>query len=248
MGKIVEICCGGYSDALYAFQGGAKRIELNSALHLGGLTPTLASLLLTKRNTDLKVIAMVRPRAGGFCYSDEEFEVMKKDAHIMMQNGADGIAFGCLDHLKNIHISQTKEMIDIIHHYHGEAVFHRAFDCVNQVDQSIQTLIDLGIDRLLTSGLHSTAIQGKEMIAYLQQHYGQSLTIMAGSGVNSDNVISLIQDTQISQVHSSCKCWLKDETTSTQNVSFHYHDDHRNEYESVSLDLVKKIVEKVKEY
>ena len=93
MEKIVEICCGGYEDALAAYRGGAKRIELNSALYLGGLTPSLAALILTKRNTDLKVIAMVRPRGAGFCYSDADFEVMEADAELLLKNGADGIAF-----------------------------------------------------------------------------------------------------------------------------------------------------------
>lgn len=68
MRKIIEICCGSYEDALAAYRGGAKRIELNSALHLGGLTPSLGALLLTKEHTDLKVIAMVRPRGAGFHY------------------------------------------------------------------------------------------------------------------------------------------------------------------------------------
>ena len=97
MDKIVEVCCGSYYDALQAQYGGARRIELNSALHLGGLTPSLATLLKVKDNTDLEVICMVRPRGAGFCYNDEDFEVMKLDAEILLDNGADGIAFGCLD-------------------------------------------------------------------------------------------------------------------------------------------------------
>lgn len=76
---MIEICCGSYEDALAAYQGGAKQIELNSALALAGLTPSLASLKLTKDHTDLKVICMVRPRAAGFCYRDEEFRVMMKE-------------------------------------------------------------------------------------------------------------------------------------------------------------------------
>lgn len=92
MERIVEICCGSYEDALNAYRGGASRIELNSALHLGGLTPSLASLVLTKKHTDLKVITMIRPRGAGFCYSEDEFEVMKADTLLMMEHGADGVA------------------------------------------------------------------------------------------------------------------------------------------------------------
>lgn len=94
MKPIVEICCGSYSDALAAWKAGATRIELNSALSLGGLTPSLATLKMTKQNTGLKVITMIRPRGAGFCYDEEEYEVMKQDAKIMLENGADGLAFG----------------------------------------------------------------------------------------------------------------------------------------------------------
>ena len=131
MERIIEICCGSYEDALNAYHGGAKRIELNSALHLGGLTPSLASLKLTKKNTNLKVITMVRPRGAGFCYNEIEFEVMKEDAKSLLENGADGIAFGCLNKDGSICLKQTKEMIEIIKSYQGEVVFHRAIECTN---------------------------------------------------------------------------------------------------------------------
>ena len=104
-----------YYDALQAQYGGARRIELNSALHLGGLTPSLATLLKVKDNTDLEVICMVRPRGAGFCYNDEDFEVMKLDAEILLDNGADGIAFGCLDEEGDINIPQhTSTILSIL--------------------------------------------------------------------------------------------------------------------------------------
>ncbi len=85
---MIEICCGSYEDAINSYIGGAKRIELNSALHLGGLTPSIGSLTLTKKNTDLKVICMVRPRGAGFCYNDIEFEQMMEDARVLLENGS----------------------------------------------------------------------------------------------------------------------------------------------------------------
>lgn len=94
--RIVEICCGSYYDAKQAALGGAKRIELNSALHLGGLTPTLSVLEMVKQDFPLEVIAMVRPRGAGFCYSDEDFQVMLAECELLARHGADGIAFGCL--------------------------------------------------------------------------------------------------------------------------------------------------------
>ena len=132
MERIIEVCCGSYDDALASYRGGAKRIELNSALYLGGLTPSLASLILTKKNTDLKVITMVRPRAAGFCYRDEEFETMKLDVTLMLENGADGVAFGCLTSDSEIDVKQTKEIVDIIKSFNKEVVFHH-FLCIRSI-------------------------------------------------------------------------------------------------------------------
>lgn len=246
MERIIEICCGSYEDALNAFEGKAKRIELNSALHLGGLTPSLATLILTKKNTDLKVICMVRPRGAGFCYTDAEFEVMKEDAKILMENGSDGLAFGCLDSKGNIDRKQTKEIIDIIKKYHGEVVFHRAFDCVDNPYVAMETLIELGVDRVLTSGLKPKAMDGIELIKELQAKYGDKIEILAGSGMNATNAREMMDRTGIYQVHSSCKDWINDPTTACHEVSYAYAPaPHESDYDVVSKDLVKAIVESI---
>lgn len=247
MDKIIEICCGSYEDAIAAYRGGAKRIELNSALHLGGLTPSLGTLRLVKQNTNLKVIAMVRPRGAGFCYSEADFEVMKTDAKLLMEHGADGIAFGCLDKKGNIHIEQTKEMISLIKKYQGEVVFHRAFDCVKDPFEAIEKLIDMGVDRILTSGLKAKAMDGIELIAKLQAAYGDKIEILAGSGINASNALEMMERTGIYQVHSSCKGWMKDPTTTGEEVSYSYAEgEHRGEYDVVDEKLVRKLVESVK--
>lgn len=243
MKKIIKICCGGYEDALAAYHGGAKRIELNSALYLGGLTPSLAALILTKKNTDLKVITMIRPRGAGFHYSDAEFETMKMDAELMMQNGADGIAFGCLNVDGNIQIEQTKAIIAIVKKYGGEVVFHRAFDCVQDPYQAIETLIEMGVDRILTSGLKEKAMQGIELIVDLQKKYGNQIELLAGSGMNASNAREMMERTGISQVHSSCKGWVCDPTTSGEEVTYSYAEgQHKNDYDVVDESLVRKLV------
>ena len=227
MERIIEICCGSYEDALNAYHGGAKRIELNNALHLGGLTPSLATLKLTKKNTNLKVITMVRPRGAGFCYNEIEFEVMKEDAN-------------------SICIKQTKEMIEIIKSYQGEVVFHRAFDCVEDPYTSIELLIELGVDRILTSGLKPKAIDGKDLIKNLQEKYGSQIEILAGSGMNASNAKEMMKYTGINQVHSSCKDWVNDATTHRHEVSYAYAPvPHENDYDVVSKELVEKIVKSI---
>ncbi len=246
MERMIEVCCGSYEDALASYKGGAKRIELNSALYLGGLTPTLASLILAKKHTDLKVITMVRPRGAGFCYTEAEFETMKVDARLMMENGADGIAFGCLTKEGEIDVEQTKKIIDIIKEYNGEVVFHRAFDCVKDADKAMETLIDLHVDRVLTSGLKPKAMEGIDMIAHLQEKYGDKIQILAGSGMNASNTLEMMEKTGIWQVHSSCKSWRNDPTTSGEHVNYCYAPvPHENEYDVVDEDLVRKIVNSV---
>ena len=246
MERIIEVCCGGYFDALQAYKGGAKRIELNSALHLGGLTPTIGSLILTKQNTDLKVICMDRPRSAGFHYDEIDFETMKADAHALMRNGADGIAFGCLDAEGNIDVEQTRQIIEIIRNYHGEVVFHRAFDCVADPYQSIEILIDLGVDRILTSGLKAKAMQGKDLIRDLQKKYGDRIELLAGSGMNASNAKEMMDDTGIFQVHSSCKNWKYDPTTTGQEVSYGFAaSPHDNDYDVVDETLVRQLVESI---
>lgn len=246
MERLVEICCGSYYDAIQAYKGGATRIELNSGLHLGGLTPSLGSLKLIKKNTDLKVICMVRTRGAGFHYLNEDFETMLEDCRTLMQNGADGIAFGCLDETGNIDVEQTKQMIEIIKEYHGEVVFHRAFDCVSDPYESIETLIDLGVDRVLTSGLKAKAMDGKELIKELQEKYGNQIQILAGSGMNASNAKEMMDYTGIYQVHSSCKDWINDPTTTGKDVTYSYASiPHENDYDVVSQDLVNTLVNSI---
>ena len=238
---ITEICCGSFYDAKMAQLGGAKRIELNSSLHLGGITPSLGSLILSKKQTDLKVICMVRPRGAGFLYLEEDMETMFLDAELLMQNGADGIAFGFLTKDNEIDMVSTKKMVDIITKYNGEVVFHRAFDCVNDPIKSCEELISLGIHRILTSGLEDKAINGTPVLANLQTQFGDKVEFLMGSGVNATNTKTLVSLTGINQVHSSCKEWLEDSTTSANGVSYSYFNGTNN-YDVVSKELSEKLV------
>ena len=152
MKTVLEICCGSFEDVKTAYENGAGRVELNSALYLGGLTPSLASLICAKEQCTIPVVAMVRPRGGGFCYSLEEYQTMILDTKLLLEHGADGIAFGFLKENQTLDTEQTKELIHLIHEHGGEAVFHRAFDCVADQKKTIEQLIGLGADRILTSG------------------------------------------------------------------------------------------------
>ena len=241
---IFEVCAGSVQDCINAELGGAGRVELNSALYLGGLTPSLAMLKLVKEKTSLKVICMNRPRAAGFYYDDVEIETMFMDAEILLENGADGIAFGFLNPDATINTTQTKKMVELIHRNHKEAVFHRAFDCVSDPYVAIQQLIDCGVDRILTSGLQPTALQGCELLNNLQFKFGERVEILAGSGIHVDNIETLRERTGIHQFHGSCKIWKKDPTTTLGNISYAYHE--KDDYDCVSTEIVRQIVQLLK--
>lgn len=247
MEKIVEVCCGSYIDCLNAFYGGAQRVELNSALSVGGLTPSITTLKKVKEDTDLKVICMVRCRAAGFAYNEEEIQMMFIEAKELLENGADGIAFGFLNKDKTINIDATSEMVQIIHSYKKEAVFHRAFDVTNDPYISIEALIELGVDRLLTSGQQSKAIDSIDLIKELNEKYGNEIEILAGSGINETNAKHIIETTGINQIHSSCKAYKNDPTTSSNSASYSYlNDEHKDDYEIVSKEKVDELVKMVK--
>ena len=241
---IFEVCAGSVQDCINAQLGGADRVELNSALHLGGLTPSLAMLKLVKEKTSLKVICMDRPRAAGFCYDDVEIETMFEDAKILLENGADGISFGFLNSDATINVTETKKMVELIHQYQKKAVFHRAFDCVDDPMHAIKQLIDCGVDRILTSGLQPTAMQGASVLEKLQSEFGDQIELLAGSGINANNIRALKEQTGLHQFHGSCKEWCKDPTTTVGNVSYAYHES--DDYDCVSLEKVKSIVQELR--
>ena len=156
MAKILlEICCGSIDDAIQSQAGGADRVELCSALFVGGLTPSIGTVQEAKRRLKIPVMVMVRPRGGGFCYTSAEFATMERDAEAAVENGADGVVFGILKKDGRIDQRRSERMRRII----GErqAVFHRAFDVTPDPLRALEELIELGITRVLTSGQKPTA-------------------------------------------------------------------------------------------
>jgi len=243
---ILEICCGSAPDAIIAAESGADRIELNSCLSVGGLTPSLGSLQFVKERTDIPVIAMVRPRGAGFCYSEEEYQCMKRDCEILLQNGADGIAFGFLNEQRDIACGRTKEFIELIHGYGAEAVFHRAYDCTRDLFFSARQLIEMNLDRVLTSGGRESALSGADKLRELQVSFGSSMEWLAGAGINADNIKKLIDDTGVRQVHASCRTRYSDPSTSSPYVSYRYLSD-ADMYEGVSEAKVRAMADELKQ-
>lgn len=202
----IEICIGNVDDAVVATKYPIDRIELNSALELGGLSPSLETLRYLKNNIKQDICCMVRNRGGNFYYTELEFELMLKTANAFLENGADGIVFGFLNKDNTIDINRTKQMVDLIHHYNKEAIFHKAFDDTPDKYQAIESLIDLKIDRILTGGGEDSnnIIKGCKLISDLHDKY-PDIELLPGGGVRTTNIKNVITIANTNQVHMTSK-------------------------------------------
>ena len=186
MRPIIEICLENARSVLNAQSGGADRVELCSDLFEGGLTPTLGTFRIARKLADkIKINVMIRPRGGDFCYSKEEFEVMKEDLHIFKEEGADGLVFGILSPEGVIDEERVSELVEKA----GETpvTFHRAFDMTRDGSASLETLIKLGVKRVLTSGLEPTVPEGAYMLRDLVFQAKDRIIVMPGCGINERN-------------------------------------------------------------
>lgn len=245
----LEICCGGYEDALVAERCGATRIELNTALPLGGLTAEIGDLYLCKERLQIPVMAMLRPRAGGFCYTKSEFESMKMSAEVMLRENVDGLVFGILTEERQVDVPRTKELTELAHSYRKQAVFHRAFDCVLDFSDAMEALLASGVDRVLTSGGAVTALEGSNVLQWLQTQYGSHIEFIAGGGIRDTNVIELMEKTGIRQIHSFCGGSKQDFTVRGNQVSFAVQSGLQwFEYECVEENTVHAIQQKIVQY
>jgi copper homeostasis protein len=216
---LLEICCGSAEDAIEAAIGGADRVELCSALFLGGLTPSLGSLLHAKQHTNIPVIAMNRPRAAGFCYSAAEFAVMERDADLLLEHGADGIVFGILNGDGTVDIERTRAFRKRIGS--RQAVFHRAFDVTPDPFCALEELIDLGITRVLTSGQKNNAPEGSALIKQLIDCADGRIEVLPGAGIALDNVRELVATTGCTQIHMTAFAERHDPSTlANPNIKF----------------------------
>ena len=164
---ILEICANSYQSAINAEIAGAHRIELCSEISVGGITPSLGLLKKVMHSLHIPVQVLIRPRSGDFHYSNAEFDIMKENILQCKDLGCAGIVSGVLHANNNIDIERTRELIELSKPL--TFTFHRAFDCVTNPKESLKQLIDLKVDRILTSGLQPNAEKGIELLIELQQ-------------------------------------------------------------------------------
>ena len=220
MSKILlEICCGSAEDVLEAERGGADRVELNSNLFQGGLTPSIGTLRVLKQMVRIPVMTMIRPRAGGFCYTDTEFEVMKADARALMESGADGLVFGFLNADGTVDAARTREMVSIAGGL--PCVFHRALDVTPDWKRALDTLIRLGITRVLTSGQASDVFFALDTIAEMIEYAHGAIEILPGAGITLRNAAKVVERTGCAQIHLARHRSVPD-TSVNNNRSIYY--------------------------
>ena len=198
---ILEVCCGSADDVIQAHRAGAHRVELNSNLFHGGLTPTVGSLLVAKRETGMKIMTMVRPREGGFCYTDAEFATAVEDAGQLLANGTDGLVFGFLHQDGTLDLERTKILARLAQDAGKETVFHRAIDVVPDWKQTLDALIDLGITRVLTSGQEPDVSFGTQTVREMIQYAAGRIQILPGAGITARNMDRIISETGCDQIH-----------------------------------------------
>ncbi|MBK3516405.1 copper homeostasis protein CutC [Carboxylicivirga marina] len=199
-----EICIDSVQSAINAQAAGAHRVELCDNLFEGGTTPSAGMIKQVKNiATDIKVFIIIRPRGGDFVYSNEEIEVMLADIEIAKQLGADGFVSGCLLKSGEIDVKNTKKLIAAC----GDLpfTFHRAFDMCKDPFIALNKLIDIGVSRILTSGMEQTALLGVQNISKLVEKAANKITILVGSGIKPDNIAKIGKITKASEFHFSAR-------------------------------------------
>ncbi|MDR1897774.1 MAG: copper homeostasis protein CutC [Prevotellaceae bacterium] len=201
----IEVCTNSVQSAIEAEKGGASRIELCDNLFEGGTTPSAATIELSCRLVKIPVYVIIRPRGGDFLYSDLEYEIMKRDIALAKKYGASGVVSGILLPDGSVDKRRTTELVQIAKDLNMGVTFHRAFDMTNNPHKALETIIETGCERILTSGGENKAIEGKALIKELVIAANNRISIMAGSGINPSNVLDLVKYTGIKEIHMSGK-------------------------------------------
>lgn len=196
----LEICASNYQSANNAQNAGAHRIELCSELAVGGITPSYGLIKQVIENLSIPVFVLIRPRSGDFTYSDADFEIMKQDIQMCKKLGCKGIVSGVLNSDNTIDIERTKTLIELSKPL--PFTFHRAFDWTPNPFEALKSLINLNVNRILTSGQAISAEKGILILNQLHQLANGALTILPGSGINPNNIL-IFKAAGFKEVHCS---------------------------------------------
>ncbi len=195
----IEICLDSVQSIIAAEKGGANRVEFCSDLFEGGLTPTLGSFLVAKEKATIPINVMIRPRGGDFCYSELEFETMLADVRLFRDAGANALVFGILTPDGQVDKERSRTLLEATRPL--EVTFHRAFDMTRDPYQAMEDLIELGVNRVLTSGQEASVPEGLDLLSDLLKRYGDKIVIMPGAGINERNFVRIHQMLHAREYH-----------------------------------------------
>ena len=200
---LLEVCAASLASARAAAHAGAPRIELCQRLDLGGLTPSHSDIETCVKELSLQTFVLIRPRGGDFCYSEEEFATILDDIRFCKAVGAAGVVVGFLNEDGSVQEQQCRDAIAAARPM--QVTFHRAFDRCCDWPKALETIINCGFNRILTSGQLPTAEQGLENLKQIHKQAAGRIHILAGSGVKAANAAQLVDEIPVNEVHGSCK-------------------------------------------
>lgn len=203
MSYLIEIATSDFETTRSAVEGGADRIELCANLSEGGTTPSYGTIYQCREAFDVLIYPIIRPRGGDFLFNDDEYEIMLHEVKLCKQLGCDGIVTGILNGDGTVDIKRTAALIGIS--YPMGVTFHRAFDRCRDPFDALEQLINIGCERILTSGQQPTVNEGMELIAELNKKADHRIIIMPGSGVRKENLKLLAEKTGCTEFHSSLR-------------------------------------------
>ena len=212
---VVEIVVFNLESALKAQEGGADRIELCDNPGEGGTTPSAGMIELVRQNLSIDVYVMIRPRGGDFFYSNYDFHAMKRDIVQCQKASVDGVVLGILNPDGTLDKKRCQELISRARPL--KVTCHRAFDMTRDPFEALEDCIEAGFDRILTAGQHAQALLGASLLGQLVSKANGRIEIMAGSGVNEDNVEEIVQRTGVSAIHFSAMTY--------RDSAMQYHND-----------------------
>ncbi|MCK9526928.1 MAG: copper homeostasis protein CutC [Limnochordia bacterium] len=201
---IVEVVCYSIEDVLRARAGGAHRVELCADPSAGGTTPNYGLIKQSVALSDIDTMVMIRPRGGDFLYNNEEISQMEDDIRLSAKLGAKGVVFGVLNENSFFDALAMSRLVQLAKSLQLEVTCHRAFDVAQDPYQSLQTLIELGVDRLLTSGQEKTALEGIPLLRELIRRAEGRISIMPGGGVRPENVREFFK-LDIKEIHTGSR-------------------------------------------
>ena len=196
---ICEICVDTVGGVRAAKAAGADRVELCADLLEGGITPSRGMIRRARTITGIGLNVMIRPRGGDFLFDDDEFATMQSDIETAKAEGADGVVIGLLTAAGEVDAARTRELISLARPL--SVTFHRAFDMTHEPFRAIETLVGLGVDRVLTSGQEATVIEGLPLIVDLIERAGNRIVVMPGGGITSRNVNRIVAAAKPREIH-----------------------------------------------